>query len=215
MKFNPKSRQSSNENYHMKNSLTIYKVFCLAIFACAAWTPFLPAEEKSKQPNIVIVLADDMGWRDTGYHGNHVVKTPNLDSMASQGLQFDYFYPGQQMCSPGRFAIMCGRNPFRTGLHHLGAMRKQEITIAKALKTAGYKTGQFGKWHLGGNETSPAKMGFDQAIWAINYYDLGASLQIGDTKEKVELKGDTSVAVMDLALEFIRDQVKQPEPFFT
>ena len=165
------------------------------------------------KPNIVIVLADDMGWRDTGYHGNTVVKTPHLDDMASRGVQFDYFYPGQQMCSPGRFAIMTGRNPCRTGLHHLGAMRPQEITVARALKTAGYKTGQFGKWHLGGKETSPAKMGFDKAIWAINYFDLGASLQVGDTNEKIPLQGDTSVAVMGLALDWIREQAKGPDPF--
>ncbi|MBA4190403.1 MAG: hypothetical protein C0467_20640 [Planctomycetaceae bacterium] len=173
------------------------------------------AADSPKKPNVVIVLADDMGWRDTGYHGNTVVKTPHLDDMAAKGLRFDYFYPGQQMCSPGRFAIMCGRNPCRTGLHHLGAMRPQEITLARILKDAGYRTAQFGKWHLGGAETSPAKMGFDRAVWAINYFDLGASLQINDTKDKVELKGDTSVAVMGLALDWIRERAKDPEPFFT
>lgn len=170
--------------------------------------------ERPARPNIVVVVADDMGWRDTGYHGNRVVKTPHLDDMAAKGVQFDYFYPGQQMCSPGRFAILCGRNPFRTGLHHLGAMRPQEITLARALKSAGYKTGQFGKWHLGGGETSPAKVGFDRAIWAINYFDLGASLQVGDSKEKVALQGDTSVATMDLALQFVREHAAGPEPFF-
>jgi arylsulfatase A-like enzyme len=162
----------------------------------------------------VIVVADDMGWRDTGYHGNRVVKTPHLDEMAARGLRFDYFYAGQQMCSPGRFAIMCGRNPFRTGLHQLGAMRPQEITLARILKQAGYRTAQFGKWHLGGQATSPAKVGFDKAIWTINFFDLGASLQVGDTKEKVELKGDTSVAAMNLATDWIGEQVKGPDPFF-
>lgn len=166
-----------------------------------------------KKPNIVIVLADDMGWRDTGYHGNKVVKTPNLDEMAGKGIQFDFFYPGQQMCSPGRFALLTGRNPCRTGLHHLGAMRPQEITVAKALKSAGYKTAQFGKWHLGGKETSPAKMGFDKAIWSPNYFDLGAKLHVGDTKETVPLAGDTSVATMNLALDFIRENAKGSEPF--
>lgn len=173
-----------------------------------------PAVAADTRPNVVIVLADDMGWRDTGYRGNPVVKTPHLDDMAAKGVRFDYFYPGQQMCSPGRFAIMCGRNPFRTGLHHLGAMRPQEVTLARLLKDAGYATGQFGKWHLGGKETSPAKVGFDRAVWAINYYDLGASLQVGDTKEKVELKGDTSVACMGLALDWIRARAKEPAPFF-
>lgn len=166
------------------------------------------------KPNIIIVMADDMGWRDTGYRGNAVVKTPHLDAMASKGLQFNFFYPGQQMCSPGRFATMCGRNPLRVGLHHLGAMRPQEITVAKALKTAGYKTAHFGKWHLGATDTSPVKMGFDKAIWSLNFFDLGARLQVNDTKERRPLEGDTSVACMDLALEFIREQAKENAPFF-
>ena len=102
------------------------------------------------------------------------------------------------MCSPGRFALLTGRTPFRTGLHHLGAMRPEEITLAKALKTVGYHTAHFGKWHLGnkGTKTSPVRMGFDKAIWRLNYFDLGDSLDVGDTKETVPLEGDTSVATM-------------------
>jgi len=171
-----------------------------------------PQDAPSK-PNFVIVLADDMGWRDTGYSGNPVVKTPHLDDMAAKGLRFDYFYPGGQMCSPGRFAIMTGRSPFRTGLHHLGAMRPQEITVARALKTAGYRTAHFGKWHLGTTATSPVKMGFDQSTWSLNFFDLGARLRVNDTEEFVPLQGDVSVAVMDLALEYIRRQAKEGQPF--
>jgi arylsulfatase A-like enzyme len=167
----------------------------------------------AEKPNIVVVMADDLGWRDAGYHGNTVIKTPNLDDMAAKGVRFDYFYSAQQMCSPGRFALMTGRNPFRTGLHHLGSMRPQEVTIAEAVKSAGYKTAQFGKWHLGGGNSTPARQGFDKATWSINYYDLGAKLQVNDTQEKIELKGDTSVAAMDLALEWIREQAKGPAPF--
>jgi arylsulfatase A-like enzyme len=189
----------------VRTILTLVAVAALAASATA---------DTPRKPNVVVVVADDMGWRDTGYRGNSVVKTPHLDDMAAKGVRFDYFYPGQQMCSPGRFAIMCGRNPFRTGLHHLGAMRPQEVTLARILKDAGYATAQFGKWHLGGGNTSPAKVGFDRAVWAINYFDLGASLQVGDTKEKVELKGDTSVATMGLALDWIRGRAKEPAPFF-
>ncbi len=167
----------------------------------------------SPKPNFVIVLADDMGWRDTGYSGNPVVKTPHLDDMAAKGLRFNYFYPGGQMCSPGRFAIMTGRSPFRTGLHHLGAMRPQEITVARALKTAGYRTAHFGKWHLGTGATTPVKIGFDQSTWSLNYFDLGAKLRVNDTEEFVPLQGDVSVAIMDLALEYIRKQAKEGQPF--
>ncbi|MDX1945851.1 MAG: sulfatase-like hydrolase/transferase [Pirellulaceae bacterium] len=189
--------------------------FPLLLLLTSGTIALLPGRPSTaaEKPNIVIVMADDMGWRDTGYAGSPHAKTPHLDDMAAKGLRFDYFYPGQQMCSPGRFATLTGRNPIRTGLHHLGAMRKPEITIAEALKTAGYKTGQFGKWHLGSGETSPAKKGFDTAIWAINYFDLGAKLQVGDSKEFVPLAGDTSVATMNLALDFIRQQAAAKEPF--
>jgi arylsulfatase A-like enzyme len=182
-----------------------------AILACLAASA---GAEPAGKPNVVFVVADDMGWRDTGYQGSPHAKTPHLDDMAGKGVRFEYFYPGQQMCSPGRFALLTGRNPCRTGLHALGAMRPQEITLAKALKTIGYKTAHFGKWHLGSVQTSPAKMGFDEAIWKLNYYDLGASLQKGDSKEMVKLEGDTSVAVMKLAQEYIRKQVEAKQPFF-
>lgn len=184
-------------------------LWVLSVLVCAS--PALAQD--AKKPNIVLVVADDMGWRDTGYHGNKVVKTPHLDEMSTKGIRFDYFYPGQQMCSPGRFAIMSGRNPCRTGLHHLGATRPEEMFLPRALKSAGYASAHFGKWHLGQGKTSPIGMGFDQAIWKLNFYDLGDSLQVGDGKEMVELKGDTSVAVMDLALDYIRKQAKGPQPF--
>jgi len=160
------------------------------------------------KPNIVIVMADDMGWRDTGYRGNPIVKTPHLDDMASKGIQFEYFYPGQQMCTPGRFALMSGRNPCRTGLHHLGATRPEEIFLPRAIKQAGYKSAHFGKWHLGAGKSSPVGMGFDQAHWTPNYHDLDAKFQIDDTKTFVETKGDSSVAVMELALDYVRKQAK-------
>jgi arylsulfatase A-like enzyme len=169
---------------------------------------------RAEKPNFVVVVADDLGWRDMGYSGSPHAKTPQLDEMARSGVRFDYFYAAQQMCSPGRFAILTGRTPLRTGLHHLGAMRAEEITIAKALKAKDYATGHFGKWHLGGGATSPAKMGFDKAIWKINYYDLGASLQVGDTKEQVPLAGDTSVATMRIALDFIAEAAAAKQPFF-
>ena len=171
--------------------------FSLLLYAAVATSVCAKDSPGPARPNIVVVVADDMGWRDTGYSGNPDIKTPNLDAMAARAVRFDYFYVGQQMCSPGRFAILTGRAPFRTGLHALGAMRPQEITLSKALKTVGYHTAHFGKWHLGTTDTSPVKMGFDEAIWKLNFYDLGASLQVGDTKEMVPLKGDTSVAVME------------------
>lgn len=188
----------------------------MAITFSAGTATSLSAAAPAKRPNVIFVVADDMGWRDTSFQGSPHAKTPHLDDMAAKGVRFDYFYPGQQMCSPGRFALLTGRTPFRTGLHHLGAMRPEEITLAQALKTVGYHTAHFGKWHLGnkGSKTSPARMGFDKAIWRLNYFDLGDSLDVGDTKETVVLEGDTSVATMRLARDFIREHAIDQKPFF-
>jgi arylsulfatase A-like enzyme len=180
-------------------------ILIVALFAAADDPP---------RPNIIIVVADDMGWRDTGYRGNTVVQTPHLDEMATQAIRFDYFYAGQQMCSPGRFAILSGRNPHRTGLRHIGSTRPEEIFLPRALQSVGYLSAHFGKWHLGTGRSSPIGMGFDQALWIQNWFDLGATLQVDDGKGKVQLKeDDSSVAIMDHALEYIRKQAKGPQPF--
>lgn len=192
------------------------RLLVLVVVLSASHAASLSTAAPANRPNVVFVVADDMGWRDTSFQGSPHAKTPHLDDMAAQGVRFDYFYPGQQMCSPGRFALLTGRTPFRTGLHHLGAMRPQEITVAKALKTVGYHTAHFGKWHLGGKgtKTSPVRMGFDKAIWKLNYFDLGDSLDVGNTKEAIALEGDTSVATMRLARDFIREHSADRQPFF-
>lgn len=190
-------------------------VVAFALAATALGDAAAGGDEKAlTRPNIIIVLADDMGWRDTSYQASPVVKTPALDAIAAGGVRFDYFYPAQQMCSPGRFSILTGRTPFRTGLHHLGSMRPQEITVAQALKTAGYHTGHFGKWHLGEGATYPTKMGFDVTYFSPNYFDIGGKLRVNDTKETVEVTGDSSVFTMDRAIDWIRGVAKEPKPFF-
>ena len=102
-------------------------------------------------PNIILVMADDQGWGQTGYYNNPVLKTPNLDAMAANGLRFDRYYAAAPVCSPTRASVLTGRTNLRTGvLSHGYALRRQEKTIAQALKAAGYATGHFGKWHLNG-----------------------------------------------------------------
>jgi arylsulfatase A-like enzyme len=103
------------------------------------------------KPNIILCMADDLGWGDPGFNGNAIIKTPHLDSMAKAGLRFTRFYSGAPVCSPTRGSCLTGRHPYRYGIFfaNAGHMRKQEITLAEALKTQGYTTGHFGKWHLG------------------------------------------------------------------
>jgi len=103
------------------------------------------------QPNIILIMADDLGYGDVGFNGNEIIKTPELDKMATQGLVFDRFYAAAPICSPTRGSCLTGRHPFRYGVlaAHSGGMRAGEITIAEILKENGYRTGFFGKWHLG------------------------------------------------------------------
>ena len=103
------------------------------------------------KPNVILAMTDDQGWGDTGYNGHPILKTPTLDAMERSGLRFDRWYSGAPVCSPTRGSCITGRHPYRYGIFfaNVGHMREQEITLAEALKTQGYVTGHFGKWHLG------------------------------------------------------------------
>ncbi len=135
---------------------------------------------ETEKPNIILCMADDMGWGDTGFNGNKIIKTDNLDTMAKAGMKFTRFYSGAPVCSPTRGSCLTGRHPYRYGIFfaNTGHIRKEEITLAEALKTQGYSTGHFGKWHLGTllpdysgkgpgrkpdkNYMTPAMSGFDE-----------------------------------------------------
>jgi len=106
---------------------------------------------RANKPNVILCMTDDQGWGDTGYNGHKTLKTPNLDAMSTAGLRFDRWYAGAPVCSPTRGSCITGRHPYRYGITfaNVGHMKKQEVTLAEALKTQGYATGHFGKWHLG------------------------------------------------------------------
>ena len=105
----------------------------------------------SEKPNIVLCMADDQGWGDTGYNGHPFLKTPHLDGMAAEGIRFDRWYAGAPVCSPTRGSCLTGRHPYRYGVFfaNTGHMLPEEVTLAEVLRTQGYATGHFGKWHLG------------------------------------------------------------------
>lgn len=134
------------------------------------------ARAESRPPNIIIILADDMGYGDLGCYGNPSIRTPNLDRMAAEGLRFTDFYAGSCYCTPSRAALLTGRLPIRSGMsgergHHVlypnnpGGLPSSEITIPEALKTKGYATCAIGKWHLGDQpQHSPIHNGFDSFL---------------------------------------------------
>ncbi len=102
-------------------------------------------------PNIVLIMCDDLGWGDVGFNGNKVIRTPHLDSLARAGLRFNRFYAGSAVCSPTRGSVQTGRHPYRYGIPdaNSGHMKADENTLAELLKRRGYRTGHFGKRHLG------------------------------------------------------------------
>jgi arylsulfatase A len=126
------------------------------------------------KPNIVVIFADDLGYGDLGCYGHPSIRTPHLDRMAAEGIRFTDFYAAAPVCTPSRAALLTGRHAIRSGMCQMpgtrgvlfpdskGGLPPGEITLAEALKTAGYATGHFGKWHLGIHEGSrPQEQGFD------------------------------------------------------
>ncbi len=176
------------------------------------------------KPHIIFVMADDMGWGQTGYRGHPVLKTPNLDAMAANGLRFERFYAGGPVCSPTRASVMTGRSHDRTGvLSHGYALRLQEKTIAQALRGAGYVTGHFGKWHLNGHKgpgapifrddpRSPGAFGFDEWVSVSNFYDLDPLMSRNGKFE--QMKGDSSEVAVGEAVKFLDKHHSGRRPMF-
>ena len=186
----------------------------------------LACNDKSfkNKPNIILIMTDDQGWGQTGYYNHPILKTPNLESMATNGLRLDRFYAGSPLCSPTRATILTGRSNDRTGVFSHGyALRLQEKTLAEALKKKGYKTAHFGKWHLNGlkgpgvpilkdDDHSPESFGFDFWISTTNFFDLNPVMsQMG---EFIDFKGSSSEIIVNESLKFIEKIHSSKSPFF-
>jgi arylsulfatase A len=158
------------------------KVVGLGAIAWAGSPSCFPAKAAGEagKPNIIFILGDDLGWAELGCYGNTFNETPNLDKLAKQGMRFTDAYAAAPVCSPYRAALMTGQYPARVGItdylrpndkNHLAT---RYVTIAEALKEAGYTTGIIGKWHLSGytnhgaEEFPPAVHGFDETIVSEN-----------------------------------------------
>ncbi|MFC4992244.1 sulfatase [Rubritalea tangerina] len=200
-----------------------------------------PALEK---PNVIIFFLDDSGYGDISHNGNPTIHTPNIDRLAQEGKYFTQFYVGTAACSASRYALLTGRVPGRSGLKSwvIGPssprhIHTQEITLAEGLKTAGYKTGMFGKWHLGSpneknnmsTDTLPLAHGFDQWVGTNVSHDYdNAQLLKSDINGNTPIKGYSRLAkdlpsdlkasesltgrYTDAAVQFIKDN--REKPFF-
>ncbi|QXD25544.1 sulfatase-like hydrolase/transferase [Opitutia bacterium ISCC 51] len=185
-----------------------------ASIICLLLLPLLAAAEK---PHVVIFLADDLGWKDVGFHDS-VIETPNLDRLASQGLELDRFYV-QPICSPTRGALMSGKYPFTLGLQvdvirpwDVYGLNLNEKTLPQYFKDAGYATAIVGKWHLGLSQQAflPQNRGFDHQyghylgmidyfthdrLGGIDWHRNGAMLK--EEGYTTDLMGDEAVRVIE------------------
>ena len=243
----------------MKVSMFKNYVFLLVIlflFSCRDTKDQL----KTNRPNIILIMTDDQGWGDAGYQGHPEMKTPNLDNMAANGLQFNRFYAAAPVCSPTRGSVLTGRHPYRYGIYYanVGHIKEQEILLPEILKEHGYTTGHFGKWHLGTmtklviesnrggfawseqHYAPPWENGFDKVFatesktptWdpmvnpPLEVNGANKNQKPGDSYGTYywensgciateNLDGDDSRIIMDRAIPFLRNAVKNDQPFFT
>jgi arylsulfatase B len=178
---------------------------------------------ETKKPNILIVISDDLGWRDVGYHDSEI-KTPNLDKLARGGVRLErhYVYP---TCSPTRAGILTGRNPSRFGIHGPIAGKSTQslpldtLTLARLLQMRGYFTGMIGKWHLGLRpEVGPRRFGFDFSYGYLHgqidpythlYNDGSKTWHRND--QFIEEKGHVTDLITDAAVQFIENRLPSPQ----
>lgn len=185
-------------------------------------------QAQAAAPNIIVVLADDLGYGDVGCYGHERIQTPNIDRFAAEGLRLTSCYSSHPNCSPSRAGMMTGRTPFRVGIYNWIPMfspmhvRRSEITIATLLRDAGYDTCHVGKWHLNGDfnlptQPQPSDHGFNhwfatQNNALPNHKDPNNFVRNG--KLVGPLEGYSAQLVSSEAVEWLRHGRDKNKPFF-
>lgn len=218
-----------------------YKIRLLLILLLVFNINSILAIAQDNRPNIILILADDMGFSDIGSYGGEV-QTPNLDRLAQNGLRFRQFYNNARCC-PSRASLMTGLYPHQAGIGHMtndpedptafnygfpeyqGDLNENSVTLAEVLKSAGYKTFMTGKWHLGFHEQKrwPLQRGFDRfygiLAGATNYFEPAGGRGLTYMNDPISPEGTdfyVTDAFTDYALQFINEheQASNSEPFF-
>ena len=207
--------------FSLHNITTLFTRLSLSLAAVISIAPSLQA---AKQPNIVIFLADDLGYGDLGCYGNRIIKTPHIDALAAEGVRLTDCHSGGTVCSPSRSALLTGRTPYRSGFYTIAGpegshLSSKEITLPSLLKENGYDTCFVGKWHLGRFEgqPNPGDHGFDH--WfatAVNAFD-------GPENTNRFVRNGTKIgpvgmwycdAIVKEASEWMLNRPNQEKPFF-
>ncbi len=220
----------------MKTALLVFGLAgCLAALPGAARVassvaPAPPSSPAPRRPNVVVILADDMGFSDIGCYGSEIA-TPNIDRLAAGGLRFTQFY-NTARCCPTRAALLTGLYPHQAGVGHMvsgrgtpayqGFLNDRCVTIAEALRPAGYRTAMSGKWHVGEHRPHwPTDRGFERYFGLIsggtNYFRLDPERQMAWGAEPYEPPAEgfyITDAITDNAIGFIDELRRDGEPFF-
>ncbi len=212
---------------------SVLVLFISFYFSVLSFIPLLNSTSKDlkikKKPNILILLADDMGYAELGCYGG-ISHTPNLDKLAQKGIRFSDFYAGAPNCSPSRSALLTGKSPVRTGMYnyrppgHPMHLQRNELTLANLLKTQGYQTALFGKWHLGClpqdeklNQPQPDDHGFDFYFATENNAEPSHFNPVNFVKNGKmtgNLNGYSCQLVADEAISWIEKSNYNRDPFF-
>ncbi len=198
------------------------RVFVFTFCVCLA------VESFAASPNIVVVLADDLGYGDVGCYGHQRIRTPNIDQFAAKGLKLTSCYSAHPNCSPARTGLMTGRTPFRVGIYNWIPMfspmhvRRSEITVATLLRSAGYDTCHVGKWHLNGDfnlpsQPQPSDHGFNHWFSTQNNAlpnHRNPNNFVRNGKEAGQLEGYSAQLVAAEAVEWLRNGRDREKPFF-
>jgi arylsulfatase A-like enzyme len=191
----------------------------------AAFALVLPvhAAASAPRPNIVLILADDLGYGDLGSYGAADLATPNIDRLAREGLRFTDFYAVGNTCSPSRAALMTGRYPPRSGVNAVlfhdtpEGLPAGELTLAELLRDAGYRTGMIGKWHLGAtDEFMPMQHGFTE-FFGVPHSNDEKNFFVYDGARRLPEPVDQSRLIRrytDRALVFLEQAAEDERPFF-
>jgi arylsulfatase A-like enzyme len=168
------------------------------------------AEASAAKPNIIFILTDDQGYGDLGRHGHPLLKTPHTDRLYDESVRFDNFYVSPS-CSPTRAALLTGMHEFRNGVTHTIGPRehlyREAVLLPQLLKTAGYRTGHIGKWHLGWDSGyHPGDRGFDWTLTGAKHFDPEIVLN----NARVQRKGFREDIYFDEAMSFIEKTADQP-----
>ena len=199
------------------NLVKVTAMAATLLLGVSAVVHLLPEAHSSRRPNVILILTDDQGYGDVGVHGNDVLRTPNLDRLAREGVRIKEFYV-TPLCATTRASLLTGRYNQRTGVlwPFMGAevLRHREVTLAEALKTAGYQTALIGKWHLGRfGKYGPLTHGFDEFLgfrdgMIDDYFDTA----LEHNGLPVRISNYLTDALTDAAIRFVESN--RSRPFF-